>query len=144
MLFAGALTLFAMPGNAAEKPKNPANVAALEQGPVSGLDSLKKLHVPGVLSQRDISRYRVIFELQEDGDWAQADKIIADLEDPILMGHVLAQRYLHPTKYRSKYKELKDWLAKYHDHPEARRIYDLAMRRKPKNWKPPHPPSAMG
>jgi soluble lytic murein transglycosylase-like protein len=94
-----------------------------------------------VLSERDISRYRVVFELQEDGAWTKADEIIADLQDRTLMGHVLAQRYLHPTKYRSKYAELRDWLAEYHDHPDAARLYKLALKRKPKNLRSPHPPS---
>ena len=40
------------------------------------------------------------------------------------MGHVLARRYLHPTRYRSSYKELKDWLADYADHPQAKQIYN--------------------
>ena len=48
------------------------------------------------------------------------------------MGHVMAQRYLHPTKYRSRYKELKAWMAKYADHPDAPRLYKLAKRRQPR------------
>ena len=56
------------------------------------------------------------------------------------MGHVLAQRYLHPTAYRSKYHELAKWLAKYADYPDARRIYKLALRRKPKDHKRPRAP----
>ena len=39
------------------------------------------------------------------------------------------------TKYRSRYKELKDWMAVYSDHPDAARLYKLALRRKPKNWR---------
>ena len=51
------------------------------------------------------------------------------------MGHVMAQRYLHPTKYQSRYKELKAWMAEYADLHYARQIYKLALRRKPKNWR---------
>jgi soluble lytic murein transglycosylase-like protein len=49
----------------------------------------------------------------------------------VLLGHVLFQRYMHPTAYRSKYKELKAWMADYADHPGADRVYRLAMKRRP-------------
>ncbi len=97
--------------------------------------------LPAILSAADVSRYRVIFRLQKEGEWKTADKIIRSLEDRILMGHVLAQRYLHPRKYRSKYTELKDWMDNYADHPEANRIYRLAFKRRPKNWKLPQEPT---
>ncbi len=93
-----------------------------------------------ILSDEDVALYRLIFALQEDGKWKAADRLIAKLTDPLLLGHVLAQRYLHPTKYRTRYKELKAWMAKYADHPDARRLYKLALRRKPKNWLTPKPP----
>jgi len=97
--------------------------------------------IGGIISEPDASRYRVIFNLQKDGDWSAADKIIFLLSDKLLLGHVLAQRYLHPTKYRSRYKELKAWLDKYSDHPQAKRLYNLAINRKLKNWKLPKKPT---
>ena len=103
---------------------------------------IRNKFVPTILSPRDISKYRVIFLLQKEGDWRTADKIIYSLEDTVLLGHVLAQRYLHPTKYRTSYKEFKLWLDKYYDHPEAVRIYRLAIKRRPKNWKMPKAPAA--
>ena len=33
--------------------------------------------------------------------------MIKNIKNPVLLGHVYAQRFLHPTKYRSKYLELK-------------------------------------
>jgi soluble lytic murein transglycosylase-like protein len=83
------------------------------------------------LSQADTERYQEIFAVQADGAWPEADELIAELENDILLGHVLAQRYLHPTHYKSKYKELAGWLERYADHPDARRIYRLALKRKP-------------
>ena len=62
------------------------------------------------------------------------------LENRLLMGHVLAQRYLHRTHYRSKYKELRAWMAKYADQPDAGWIYRLAMTRKPKGARAPRGP----
>jgi len=96
--------------------------------------------LPTVLSVQDADLYRKIFQVQKIGDWHTADKLIGRLDDRILLGHVLAQRYLHPTKYRSKYKELKPWLARYGDHFEARQLYKLALRRRPSNWKYPAKP----
>ncbi|MGE0666653.1 MAG: lytic transglycosylase domain-containing protein [Sphingomonadales bacterium] len=95
---------------------------------------------PSVLSPDDVEAYRKTFELQKDGRWAEADKHIKKIKDTALMGHVLYQRYMHPTKYRSSYHELRDWMTLYSDHPEAEEIYSLAMRRKPKRDVAPVPP----
>ncbi len=92
------------------------------------------------LSAADIERYRAIFAVQADGAWIEADELITQLENEILLGHVLAQRYLHPTQYRSRYQGLAGWLDRYSDHPDARRIYDLAVKRKPGNAASPHRP----
>jgi soluble lytic murein transglycosylase-like protein len=92
------------------------------------------------LSQADIERYHAIFAVQADGAWTEADETIAQLENDILLGYVLAQRYLHPTHYRSKYKELAKWLDHYADHPDARRIYRLALKRKPSSAASPRRP----
>ena len=74
-----------------------------------------------------------------------ANKYILEIESNILMGHVLAQRYLHPKCYRSKYLELYSWLKKYNDHPQARRVYRLAVRRMPQGYKsPPQPSKVVG
>jgi len=85
--------------------------------------------IPSVLSEADIKRYQRIFELQEQGLWKQADKLIKALDDDILMGHVQFQRYMHPTAYRSRYSELAAWLKQYADQPSAWRIYRLARKR---------------
>jgi soluble lytic murein transglycosylase-like protein len=94
-------------------------------------------NLPQVLSAADVDRYRKIEKLQDGGNWRSADKIIAKLENRILMGHVLFQRYMHPKKYRSKYTELKRWLDHYADHPGADRVYALARKRRPKGYKSP-------
>ncbi len=86
---------------------------------------------PTVLSSSDAGLYRDMFALGEEGDWDAVDALAARLDDKTLMGHVLAQRYLHPTKYRTPFHELRDWLAEYNDHPQARRLYRLAQQRKP-------------
>ena len=89
--------------------------------------------MPAILSEHDKDQYARIFAVQERGDWRTADRLIATLEDPVLMGYVQYQRYMHPTAYRSRYHELKDWLASYADMAEASDIYKLAVKRRPSN-----------
>ncbi len=87
--------------------------------------------LPRPLSRRDADLYRRIFAVQERGRWEEADRLIGQLRSRLLMGHVLAQRYLHPTAYRSRYDELREWLLQYADLPEASRIHRLALKRRP-------------
>ncbi len=96
-----------------------------------------------ILSTADAERYRRIFHTQKKGHWKDADKIIATIDDPILMGYVQYQRYMHPTAWRSSYKELSNWLATYSDHPGATRVYRLALRRHPRGAARPTSPSDM-
>ena len=104
-----------------------------------------KLFEKKILSSDDIKKYQEIFSVQEDCNWKIANKIILNIDNTILMGHVLAQRYLHPKCYRSKFIELSSWLKKYNDHYQARRIYRLAIRRQPDGYKSPKKPiSAIG
>jgi soluble lytic murein transglycosylase len=111
--------------------------AVAPAGPGSRADEVS---LPTVVSPADTELYRQIFDVQEDGDWHRADALIKRLDDKLLLGHVMAQRYLHPTKYRSHYKELRDWLADYADHPQATQLHQLALRRKPASWKAPTAP----
>ena len=96
--------------------------------------------LPRLLSDVDVARYRSIFALQEEGKWREADNEIAQLSDRLLIGHVMAQRYLHPTSYRSRYSELAGWLRLHADHPDARQIHKLALKRKPRKAAAPVPP----
>ncbi len=96
--------------------------------------------MPRILPEEDVLKYKEIFKLQERGKWGQANSKIGKLQNPVLLGHVRAQKYLHPTKYRSRYKELLFWMQKFGDHPQAKRIYKLAKRRKPTKWKAPPKP----
>jgi soluble lytic murein transglycosylase-like protein len=95
---------------------------------------------PRVLSAADVGRYRQIFGLQRKADFRTADRVIAKLDDPLLLGHVRFQRFMHPAAYRSRFAELRDWLAAYADLPGADRIYDLAMRRRPASAAAPPKP----
>lgn len=92
--------------------------------------------LPKPLSSSDAALYEEIFALQDDGEIKQAEKLIKKLDNPLLMGHVLAQKYLHPTAWRSSFSELSQWLKEYNDHPTASRIKWLSDKRKPKSAKP--------
>ncbi len=83
-----------------------------------------------ILSPSDVKIYKRIFDHQSQGKWKKADRLIKQLDNKILLGHVLYQRYMHPTAYRSRYNELAKWMLKYLDHPGAKRIYDLAKKKK--------------
>ena len=97
-----------------------------------------------ILSHNDAMKYINIFHFQKLGLWHLADQEIKKLGNNILMGHVLFQRYMHPTSYRSSFTELSNWLENYGDHPGARRIYRLANRRKPYKSKKPLSPKILG
>lgn len=116
-------------------------------GSTASLPTMVSAKSPGItlptpLIDEDVSLYRRIFALQEKGDWRRADREIKRLVSNLLMGHVKAQRYLHPTHYRSRYRELATWMKHYADHPEARRIHKLALTRRPRNARKPRQPQS--
>lgn len=92
--------------------------------------------LPQILSAQDIDLYRKAFAAQDVGNWAGADAALAKVKDRRLVGHVLADRYQHPTYY-SGYSELAAWLKDYADHPDAGAIYQLALKRAPKKGAAP-------
>ena len=101
-----------------------------------------------ILSSNDIKIYKQIFSIQEmsiknrqSPKWKKVNQLIKKLDNKILLGNVNAERYLHPTGWRSSYNELKIWLDKYSDHPDATRIYRIALKRKPKKYKNPTEPT---
>jgi soluble lytic murein transglycosylase-like protein len=87
------------------------------------------------ISAKDADLYRRIFSHQQNGDWAKADTLITQLDDFILRGHVLYQKYMHPADYRSSFNELQGWMDLYADHPGANKIYKLALSRQPASFR---------
>jgi hypothetical protein len=124
-----ALALQAQPGR-----------AATEHDPGAHPDPHNLESTATHLGTRDAELYSQIFALQERAEWAAADRLIAQLRDPVLLGYVLHQRYMHPTGYRSRFEELSGWLERYADHPDAQRVYDLALRRRPAGAPRPQDP----
>ncbi len=94
---------------------------------------------PAVLSDADAGLYRRLFAVQQAGRWAEADALMERLDDRVLVGHLQAQRYLH-RDYLSSYAELRAWMARHADHPQAERIHRLAGRKRPGGAPAPRPP----
>lgn len=92
-----------------------------------------------VLSTADVARYKEIFDLQEDGENAQVDRLIRELDNPLLVGHVLALRYTAEQADRPRYADLTAWLSENAELPSAARIYALALKVKPRGKNVPMP-----
>ncbi|MBM3568065.1 MAG: lytic transglycosylase domain-containing protein [Alphaproteobacteria bacterium] len=95
--------------------------------------------LPTILGPKDLSLYKEIFGFEEAGQPAKADALMRQLDDRLLVGHVLAMRYLGPTS-KASWPELREWLAAYADQPDAAKIYKLALNRKPPKDKAPRAP----
>src|SRR5665213_462024 len=117
-----AATLFATPRSSAAEIQTAAWMP--------GGELRHEAALPHVLATADAERYRLIFLLEGSGQWEAADREINGLKDRLLLGHVLALRYLHP-RYRATYDELAHWLDSYADQPDAKAIYSLAQKRAP-------------
>ena len=101
-----------------------------------------------ILNSSDKKIYKEVFKLQSmqiksrnSKIWKKIERLKNQIDNKILIGTLNADKYLHPTGWRSSYRELRDWLNEYHDHPDAYKIYRLALRRKSVKSKPPKKPS---
>ncbi len=115
---------------------------------ISNISFANNKNIKKILSPDDIKIYKKIFEIQKlpikskkSKEWKKIDNLIKKLNNKILLGNVYAERYLHPTGWRSSYTDLKNWLDKYNDHPDATRITRIALKRKPNNLKNPKKPT---
>jgi soluble lytic murein transglycosylase-like protein len=94
--------------------------------------------LPEPLPPSAVAMYKRILTLQNAGSYAQADRLISRLSDPLLLGPVLAARYLS-NNYISSPEELKRWYARYSNQPEAPAIYALMHHKMPRRDLPPPP-----
>ena len=85
------------------------------------------------LSDREIGLYRDVFDLQKDEKWAQADVIIQKIDNPVLIGHVLAHRILSEN-YNPTTADMERWMVFYADHPQSRIIKTLINTDKPSQY----------
>ncbi len=101
--------------------------------------------MPQPLPPSEAAKLRRIFVMQDRGDIPAAIRETAELDSdsPVgaaMLGHVLAQRYLGPYT-RPTPDQLREWLDRWADLPDARAIHALLVVRMPHGEKaPPLPP----
>lgn len=95
---------------------------------------------PQPLRPNDAILMRRIFAFQSRGDIPSAIRTATGLENPVLLGTVLAERYLG-RYHRSTSDELADWLARFAEQPEATAIRSLLLTRLPKGAPAPQAPN---
>lgn len=96
--------------------------------PVINPQSYEKIIGYLLVSDNDVSLYKKMFRALERADFKEFGALQKKLENHILLGSVLAEKYLHP-KYKSSAAELAAWLENYNSYPQAKRIYQLARRK---------------
>ena len=117
---------------AAQGPIQTAAVPApLLRGPASASPPLAAL---------DDARLRNVFALHAAKDWGAAEEEAALLTDRRLEGHVLADRWLHQSSPKPDQEALRDWLARFADHPDAPAIHALLRRTAPRGASLPNAP----
>lgn len=121
---AAALSCLVLPASTMAAESLPGKAVASD----GVLAETKPLHN---LSREDLRRYRAAFDAQERGDYAEADRQIANLDDLMLVGHLLRERYLDTARYRASQRELAEWLAAYDELPGYEEIEALAAAATP-------------
>jgi soluble lytic murein transglycosylase-like protein len=85
---------------------------------------------PKVLSTRDAALYAAAFNSVRKGDFDALEKARRHVKDTCLIGRLTYLKLMHPA-YHAQFDELKAWLVKYKDQPDAENIYALAKKRRP-------------
>jgi soluble lytic murein transglycosylase len=96
---------------------------------------------PQPLPPGDVALTRRIFAFQAAGNIPEAVRLSSGLENPLLLGTVLADRFLGRF-HRSTVDELSDWLSRYSDLPNARSIHALLLTKLPNQASAPPAPDA--
>lgn len=95
--------------------------------------------LPRPLSPSDVARVRRVFVAQSDGDLRVAVRETDALDNKLLLGSILADRYLGRF-HVSTAAELTDWLQRFGSQPEASAIYTLLLRKLPRGVTAPPAP----
>ena len=86
--------------------------------------------LPQPLPPSDAALLRRVFSLQDNGALADAVRETQKVSNHLLLGTILADRYLH-TSYHPVAAELTTWLAQFGDQPQAGGIRELLARLAP-------------
>ena len=111
-------------------------VSALASAPAEAASSQ-------ALSPWDAQLYAAAFDAVRKGDFQTAEAKLAQVKDRCLVGMVEFQKLFHPKAYKASYEELTAWLDKYGDLPVAKKVWELAKKRKPDGAADPAPPASM-
>ena len=88
------------------------------------------------LSFSDASLYNEIFDLQGAGNIVLAKDKQKQIQNPLLMGYVLYQRYFSKN-YKTKKNEIQEWMKDYADLPLATEVFALGKQKKLKDLSRP-------
>lgn len=97
---------------------------------------------PTALSASDRLSYTNAFDALRRGDLDAARDAAREAQDRVLMGQVEFERLFH-ADYSATYEELAAWLEAYSDLPDAPRVYNLALRRRPDGATEPRRPAGI-
>jgi soluble lytic murein transglycosylase-like protein len=95
--------------------------------------------LPRPLRPSDAALARRAFAMQARGRMADAIRTTDQMEDKLLLGPILADRYLGRF-HRSTVGELTDWLSRYGNTADAAAVHALLASRLPRGVKPPPAP----
>jgi soluble lytic murein transglycosylase len=95
---------------------------------------------PRPLQPSDVVVMRRIFAFQARGDIPAAIRAASGLENSLLMGTALADRYLG-RRHRADLDALSEWLTQYRDLPDAAAVHALFVSRLPKGAAAPEAPA---
>ncbi len=98
--------------------------------PRVGLRGAAGVALPQPLPPSEAALVRRIFSLQAAGSLAEAQRDTLNLQNDLLLGTILADRFLRGS-YRPAPTELTAWLTHYGDQPEAGGIRELLERLSP-------------
>ena len=83
---------------------------------------------PKILSRTDADAYAVAFTAVRQGEFDAVDEAKHHVKDSCLIGRLTYLKLMHPD-YHAEFPELKAWLVKYKDQPDADKVYILAKKR---------------
>ena len=98
--------------------------------------------LPQPLNPSDAALVRQAFAFQACGDLAGADRDIDRLQNDLLVGSLLAERYLGRF-HRATAAELTGWLERFASQPDAAAIRALLLHRVPRAKVPPLPAAVL-
>src|ERR1700740_638296 len=97
------------------------------------------------LTPWDAQLYSAAFDAVRHGDFSTAEQELAHVTDKCLVGMVEFDKLTHPkaSVYAATYEDLTSWLTQYGDLPGAKKIWEMARKRKPAGAPDPAPPAAV-